>query len=201
MDVDGKPIYDSTEAFAKKLGVSRQTLSFWLKGDRTPDMDMLIKISKALNKSIDYLVGLSDIDSLDADIQAVSRITGLSEKAINELKNDLFQGDMASFIDGFVSHPDFRKFAIAYAHTYALASSVNKYNKGGFMTERIEFADSDSFIMITDFTMHDVMQGHCDRMCRYFDNYVNEYFERMLEAFSRAELTDEWPEHNDSEVK
>ena len=100
--------YDSNQAFADKLGISRQTLGFWLHNDpkkrRSPDMDGLIKVSKALNMSIDYLVGLSESNSLDADIQAVSKYTGLSEKAINAMNDDRFQADMGCFLSEFAEH-------------------------------------------------------------------------------------------------
>ena len=199
-DEEGNPVYDSTEEFAKKLGVSRQTLGFWLNEKRTPDMDMLIKVSKALNMSIDYLVGISDSNSLDADIQAVIRYTGLSERFIYALRDMVFQGDMQSFLNGFVESPFYKKFAIGYAHTYALANSVNKYNKGGSMRQRIEFADSNSFIMVTDFSMLDILHSECDRMCRYITEYANSYFDSMLDEKRTDELTNELPENGQDHV-
>lgn len=91
--------YDSTQAFANALGVSRQTLGFWLKGERTPDMDMLVKVSKALNKSIDYLVGLSNSNSLDADIQSVTRITGLTERAVVSITDKELNGHIVNLLN------------------------------------------------------------------------------------------------------
>lgn len=79
--------YESNTKFAEAMGVSRQTLGHWLNSDRTPDMDMLVKICKALNVSTDYLTGLSDNNSLDSDIQAVSMATGLSTDSIKNIKN------------------------------------------------------------------------------------------------------------------
>ena len=84
--------FDSTQAFADFLEISRPALASWLKGDRTPDMDMLVHISDKLNMSIDYLIGRSESNSLDADIQAVARYTGLSENAIKAMKHDGFNG-------------------------------------------------------------------------------------------------------------
>ena len=42
------------------LGFSNQTVSFWESGQREPDMDALIKLSKFFNVSADYLLGLID---------------------------------------------------------------------------------------------------------------------------------------------
>lgn len=201
--------FKNNQEFADFLGVSRQTLGFWLhekeEKRRSPDMDGLIKVSKALNMSIDYLVGLTESNTYDADVQAVIRYTGLSERFIYALRDMVFQGDMQSFLNGFVESPFYKKFAIGYAHTYALANSVNKYNKGGSMRQRIEFADSNSFIMVTDFSMLDVLHSECDRMCRYITEYANSYFDSMLDEKRTDELTNELPEngqdHVDSEVK
>lgn len=81
----------SNEAFAGRIGVSRQTLGFWIHEDekvrRSPKLEMLMQVSDKLNMSIDYLAGISPSNSLDADIQGVCRVTGLTEesiKAINE---------------------------------------------------------------------------------------------------------------------
>lgn len=47
----------SQEAFAERLGVSRQAVSKWECGESIPDTDNLISISKMYNVSLDELVG------------------------------------------------------------------------------------------------------------------------------------------------
>lgn len=42
------------------VGVTKQTVSGWEHGKRTPDSDMLAKICRALDCSADYIIGLSD---------------------------------------------------------------------------------------------------------------------------------------------
>lgn len=80
--------HNSDQEFAEKLGVSRQTLGFWIHADkekkttRSPKLEMLIQISNKLNMSIDYLAGVSESNSLDVDVQRVVRATGLTEDAI-----------------------------------------------------------------------------------------------------------------------
>ena len=48
------------EDLANKLGVARTTVVGWERGDRTPETDMLPKITKTLHCTSDYLLGLSD---------------------------------------------------------------------------------------------------------------------------------------------
>ncbi len=45
------------ESLAKAIGVSRQTIVSIEKGGGNPSLDLCKKISKTLNKSLDYLFG------------------------------------------------------------------------------------------------------------------------------------------------
>lgn len=47
----------SQEALAKELGVSRQTISKWENGEKSPDAEQLIALSKIYGISLDELVG------------------------------------------------------------------------------------------------------------------------------------------------
>lgn len=43
-----------------ELGVSKETVNQYIKGTIKPRVEMLIKMSKLLNTSVDYLLGLTD---------------------------------------------------------------------------------------------------------------------------------------------
>lgn len=75
----------NTTEFADKLGLSRQTVGFYLNGDRIPDALTLRSICERCSVSADYLLGLAEEQTPDQSIQAVCRYTGLSEKAIDSL--------------------------------------------------------------------------------------------------------------------
>ena len=47
----------SQEALAEKMGVSRQAISKWERGESTPDTDTLIELSRLYSVSLDSLVG------------------------------------------------------------------------------------------------------------------------------------------------
>lgn len=47
----------SQAALADLLGVSRSTVANWECGIREPNISMLIKLSKVLNTSVDWLIG------------------------------------------------------------------------------------------------------------------------------------------------
>ena len=88
----------SITEFAGKIGLSRQTMGFYLNGDRIPDSETLIQICKTCNVSADYLLGLSKVRSPEMKIQGIVAATGLSEENVNFLINppDYFGDDPIS---------------------------------------------------------------------------------------------------------
>lgn len=65
---------------ARKLGVTKQSVSNWENDNIQPSIEMLVKIAECLNASTDYLLGLSthktvDVDSLtDAQIAHIQML-------------------------------------------------------------------------------------------------------------------------------
>lgn len=70
---------------AKHLKVSDNTISYFVGGSRTPNMEQLIKISKFLNVSTDYLLDLAKEPSTDTEIKGICEYTGLNEESIEKL--------------------------------------------------------------------------------------------------------------------
>lgn len=70
---------------AQDLGLSRATLGYYESGERKPDIEILIKIANYYNVSSDYLLGLSDYQSSDVNIQIAAKVTGLAENTIKIL--------------------------------------------------------------------------------------------------------------------
>ena len=52
---------------ANKLGVTKQCVSNWESGYIQPSIDMLVRIAKTFSVSTDYLLGLNDKPTLDAE--------------------------------------------------------------------------------------------------------------------------------------
>ena len=75
----------SVTAFADKLGLSRQTVGFYLNGDRIPDALTLKEIAEKCGVSSDYLIGISDIRSPFAEVHSIVSYTGISEINVNLL--------------------------------------------------------------------------------------------------------------------
>lgn len=68
------------EKFAELLGVSRDKLSKWENGSRSPDLNELLKMCDIFKCDLDYLVGR--IEQPTHTLQDISDITGLSIESI-----------------------------------------------------------------------------------------------------------------------
>ena len=63
----------SQKDLAELSGVTTSSLSPWLKGTTEPKIYGVAQIAKALNISIDYLLGLSDVKTPDIKMQAIMK--------------------------------------------------------------------------------------------------------------------------------
>ena len=54
--------YTSTAAFSKAVGVSKSTIYRYLKGQRVPETEILIRIADYFHCTIDFLLGLEEND-------------------------------------------------------------------------------------------------------------------------------------------
>ena len=98
---------------AANLGVTRQSFNNWLNAVNEPDFATLIKIAKYYNTSVDYLLGLSDIESLDSNIKTSCTTTGLSQAAVEKLalwtSDDDKRKLWADYLSYYITSPDFEK--------------------------------------------------------------------------------------------
>ena len=69
------------------LGITIQAINQYKQGTAYPKTENLIKIADYFGISVDYLLGLSNTPSRKEDIQAACKTTGLTETAINKVKN------------------------------------------------------------------------------------------------------------------
>ena len=67
------------EQFAKLIGISKSSLGYYENTDRLPDVEVLSRISNALNVSADYLIGRTNTAALKGKMKTVCELTGLSD--------------------------------------------------------------------------------------------------------------------------
>lgn len=71
---------------AKGIGITRQAVSLYTTGQRTPDINTLYKICDFFKVSADYFIGITDQKTSNIDDKAIHEAIGLSDKAIEKLK-------------------------------------------------------------------------------------------------------------------
>lgn len=96
----------SRQQLADILGVSRASLEYYEKGKRTPDIEVLYKLSEYFNVTADYLIGRTDKCGESTDVNAICRYTGLSEKAIKILTNIKSKEDFIKIINFLIEETD-----------------------------------------------------------------------------------------------
>lgn len=74
------------QQLADYLNITRQAVSLYLTGQALPDIDRLSMICTRLGVSSDYLLGLSDEATINAELRTVCEYTGLSEDAIKTIQ-------------------------------------------------------------------------------------------------------------------
>lgn len=96
------------ESFGKRqkdlaayLGVPDNTISYFVSGKRTPNIEQIVKIAKYFHVSADYLLGLSYAETNDINVQFVCAYTGLDEEAVEHL-NDYKDCNHYSFINELI---------------------------------------------------------------------------------------------------
>ncbi len=108
----------SATDFAKKIGLSRQTVGFYLNGDRIPDSETLIQICQSCHVSADWLLGLSLERTVDSSLQGACTYTGLSADALTKVKN-LPLGSLR-ILNAILSDPAFSEILYLATYSYAL---------------------------------------------------------------------------------
>jgi transcriptional regulator with XRE-family HTH domain len=70
------------QVMAEDLGVAQSTLSCWESGIRTPDLDMIVKITKYLNISEDFIT--KDLTCSNNDYNELDNLLFSKAKALND---------------------------------------------------------------------------------------------------------------------
>lgn len=85
---------ETQQELADAIGITRQSLSRYEIAARTVNVDVLGALAQHFHVSTDYLLGLSGCKSVEQDMQTACKVTGLSEKAIENVSNSpIFKPD------------------------------------------------------------------------------------------------------------
>ena len=70
---------------ATEIGVTKQTVSYYERGENLPDVEILNAIANYFEVSADYLLGRTACKTTDTDKAGAADYLGISEKAVNNI--------------------------------------------------------------------------------------------------------------------
>lgn len=117
----------SVNDFAKKVGISRQTMDFYLNGKRSPSAESISKICKSCNVTADWMLALSDVRSPSKEIQNIVNTLHLSEAAAkNMIRMKDEDCDYCEPFSYLLEHMDFFTMLRNYKRFYNLLHQFYK---------------------------------------------------------------------------
>jgi|LSQX01.2.fsa_nt_gb transcriptional regulator with XRE-family HTH domain len=124
---------------ANDIGRLREEVNMYEKGSRGFDFTTLVQIANALDVSTDYLLGRTEFESFDEDIRITNKTIGLSDKAINNLKQLKEYGNGALF------------------------DTIN------FLLEQEEYPYETEFLNAVNSPVDNEVKKHCDKSMRAYE--------------------------------
>ncbi len=123
----------SQEEFARFLGISRPTVSYYENGTRVPDALILRQIAEKCNVSADWLIGLSNFKTAPqkCEFQTVDAVTDYFRRNFYDLVKATKERDLYCLIDGgaadvFPEHIEFA-FMDAIKRCYWVLENIDKF--------------------------------------------------------------------------
>ena len=84
---------------AEKLGISQPAYASWERGIKKPTQQNLVKIAQILNVSIDYLVGNSDGNLKEDELDNVELLFRMNSNGLTEEEKDIFKKELIEFME------------------------------------------------------------------------------------------------------
>ena len=77
------------KSLAAKAGITESSLSHYLSGDRIPSSATIIKLSRALNTSVEYLIGQDAGNKLSYDVSGIAMLITRNKKTMTQKERDM----------------------------------------------------------------------------------------------------------------
>ena len=170
---------------AKYLGVTDNTVSYFVSGKRTPNIEQIKNIATFFKTSSDYILGLSDVAATDTNIQSICKYTGLSEKALKLFTDDIPNMEYAydrdtntklnyviATVNSFFENETFRKF-ILDLDDICVGAFLHAHNEH-YEKHNSNIMNDDEFKgYITDYIVSEMYDIKCYKINKILDKIIS----------------------------
>lgn len=114
---------------AHYLNVSDNTVSYYCNGTRIPNLEQMKKIAVFFDTTVDFLVGLTNVESTETDIKSICDYIGLTEDAVDTIMDIRYKHpELIECFNIFICNDNLYSLLIDI-NNYASHYSMNSANK------------------------------------------------------------------------
>ena len=84
---------------AEKLNISQQAYASWERGVKKPTQDNLVKLSKILYVSVDYLLGNTESKQTSDVLEDIELLFRMNSKGLTEKEKEIFKKELIEFME------------------------------------------------------------------------------------------------------
>ena len=84
---------------SKRLGVGQSSYADWERGKKKPTQENLVKLSQVLNVTIDYLVGNSDEEITNNELENIEILFRKNSEDLTDAEKSLFRQELIAFME------------------------------------------------------------------------------------------------------
>lgn len=169
---------------ARKLNIKLSTINPYFNGDGVPTLDTLILMSKKLNVSLDFLVGLSKNTTITNEL--IRNETGLNDSSINTLK-DINDKKLSLVLNDFFNNQDFVCDCLNELSNFKTQIKAINHNYQYDVFNKEE--NSINKKQLTKEAKKDLMFYIYENLSKEIDNIVND-IEKQVEKEFKEEVVD-----------
>lgn len=152
---------------------NRETIARWETGSRDIKREYIIDMARHYNVSADYLLGLSDVQSVNENIKIACKVTGLSEEAVQGLSDmQLCDFNMpysrTEIIEKIILSHRFRSLLNALCQTCLFASAENLTN-----TTRYEASPDGKTVVLNQLSKNDLIEFGSQKAVKEFNIIID----------------------------
>ncbi|WP_148888768.1 helix-turn-helix domain-containing protein [Streptococcus cristatus] len=89
---------------AEKLGISQPAYASWERGTKKPTQENLVKLAQVLNVTIDYLVGNSEEEMTNKELEDIEILFRKKSEGLTDDEKVIFRKELIAFMEERKKH-------------------------------------------------------------------------------------------------